>query len=106
MVDRGRYQCFEVGPSAFRPPSVVSCQPTSKMTGMFFSLALLLVLFSPLWVPAVFFLYHVERAKNRRQFSLRFLLLLMAAESMALAVSVSLYRLLAILHSMPPPADL
>ncbi len=73
---------------------------------MFFSLALLIVLFSPLWVPAAFFLYHVETAQNLRQFSLRFLLLLMAAESMALAVSVSLHRILTVLHSLPPPSDL
>jgi hypothetical protein len=57
-------------------------------------------------VPAAFFLYHVEKAKNLRQFSLRFSLLLMVAESMALAVSVSLYRILTVLHSLPPPSDL
>lgn len=47
---------------------------------------------APLWVPVAMLIYHGRTAKNFWQFSLGFLLALMAAEGAALAVSVAFYR--------------
>lgn len=47
---------------------------------------------APLWVPVAMLIYHRLTAKNFWQFSLGFLLALIAAEGAALAVSVAFFR--------------
>ena len=56
-------------------------------------LVLCLILFAmPAWIPVVMLAYHGFTAKSFWQFSLRFLLALLFAECVSLAISVAILR--------------
>jgi hypothetical protein len=58
---------------------------------------------APVWVPAMMIVYYQITAKNFWQFSLGFLMVLIAAECVALAISVALYRWLSTPWDWPVP---
>ena len=57
-------------------------------------ITLIAIFGAPLWVPLAMLIYHGCTAKKFWQFSLWFLLALMAAEGVALTISVGFYRLM------------
>lgn len=57
-------------------------------------LPMLVVFLSPLWFPAAILIYHTSTAPSIWRFSLRFLLVLIVAECVALGASVSAGRYL------------
>ena len=62
------------------------------------------ILGAPIWVPIALLVCRRFFVKSYWQFSLRFLLFLMGAECVALAISVAYYRLLTwLFENMPVP---
>ena len=53
-----------------------------------------MILAMPIWLPGVMLVWHAFVAKPWWRFSVQFLLALMVAECIALAISVTFYRLL------------
>jgi hypothetical protein len=50
------------------------------------------ILSAPVWVPVAMFLFYAYPTKSWSQFSLWFLLAMMAVESVAVAISVAFWR--------------
>jgi len=63
-------------------------------------------LFAPAWVPVVLVLHRLENTPKGRQlqFSLKWLLLVMAAEAVALAVAIQSYRIIQVIAARDPGA--
>jgi len=84
---------------------ITGANPSNEFAPIAFAGTICAILTAPLWVPIAMLIYHGITAEIFWRFNLRFLLSLMFVESVALALSVGLWRLIVDLYENWPTMD-